>query len=478
MNGARSVTATFVRDVRRLTVTRTGPGRVTSSPAGIDCGSDCTEDYPIDTTVVLTATPDAGAVFVGWGGACSGTSQTCTVTMNVKRSVTATFASLHQLTVAKAGTGGGTVSSTPSGIDCGATCTASYAAGTTVALTAAPDASSVFVGWSGGCTGTKLTCNVTMSSAKTVTATFTRIVVSIADASGNEGNPGSPGLLSFSVTVSPAPGHAVTVPFTLQPGSAGAGTDYGNPTLSPITISANGAAEVIKVPLVADLVKEPNETFTVALQAPTGAALGDGTATGTIVNDDVCTQVGGPGADELTGTSGADYLCGLGGNDTLIGLDGDDVLHGGAGVDTVSYEDAASRVTGSLSTSITGSSTGSDDIIAVENFIGTSGVDVVSGTDANNVLSGRGGGDVLRGGDGEDSVAGGGGDDTLYGGANNDLLNGNAGIDLLFGEAGNNDELHGGPEGGNTLDGGPGKQDICSAAPPPGDTRINCERFS
>jgi hypothetical protein len=74
-----------------LTVSKTGPGTVRSSPAGIDCGSDCSESYAAGTVVTLSATPNGrSATFQGWGGVCSGTA-TCTVTMNAARSVTAAF---------------------------------------------------------------------------------------------------------------------------------------------------------------------------------------------------------------------------------------------------------------------------------------------------------------------------------------------------------------------------------------------------
>src|SRR5690606_32031794 len=53
------------------------------------------------------------------------------------------------LSVVLAGSGGGTVTSVPAGIDCGATCTAPFDAGTSVTLTAVPDATSAFGGWSG-----------------------------------------------------------------------------------------------------------------------------------------------------------------------------------------------------------------------------------------------------------------------------------------------------------------------------------------
>jgi hypothetical protein len=75
-----------------LTVTRsgTGSGTVTSSPAGIDCGSSCSESYPGGVTVTLTASPAAGSVFAGWSGACAGTGA-CAGPMTSDRSVGATF---------------------------------------------------------------------------------------------------------------------------------------------------------------------------------------------------------------------------------------------------------------------------------------------------------------------------------------------------------------------------------------------------
>jgi hypothetical protein len=78
-----------------------------------------------------------------------------------------------QLTVAKDGTGTGSVTSKPDAISCGPTCSAGLTVGT-VTLTATPDAQSDLTAWSGaGCSGTG-TCTVVMDAAKSVTATFTR----------------------------------------------------------------------------------------------------------------------------------------------------------------------------------------------------------------------------------------------------------------------------------------------------------------
>jgi uncharacterized repeat protein (TIGR02543 family) len=95
--------------------------------------------------------------------------------MSTAQTVTATFNSqttVYALTVTKSGNGSGTVTSSTGGINCGSTCSANIASGTTVTLTAAAASGSTFGGWSNGCTGTSTTCTVSMTAARTVTATF------------------------------------------------------------------------------------------------------------------------------------------------------------------------------------------------------------------------------------------------------------------------------------------------------------------
>jgi hypothetical protein len=77
------------------------------------------------------------------------------------------------LTVAKAGSGNGTVTSSPLGnIDCGNKCSAWFDPPAHVTLTATPAAGSVFEGWSGACSGTG-DCLLSMVDApRSVTATF------------------------------------------------------------------------------------------------------------------------------------------------------------------------------------------------------------------------------------------------------------------------------------------------------------------
>ncbi|HEY7604888.1 MAG TPA: InlB B-repeat-containing protein [Gaiellaceae bacterium] len=96
MSAARSVSAAFSGGSSaqvELAVTVTGRGTVTGG--GIDCGNGktvCTAREREGSTVGLTATAAAGARFVGWGGACTGTSPSCTVEMDDAERVTATFA--------------------------------------------------------------------------------------------------------------------------------------------------------------------------------------------------------------------------------------------------------------------------------------------------------------------------------------------------------------------------------------------------
>ena len=79
---------------------------------------------------------------------------------------------VYTLTVAKAGSGTGTITSSPSGINCGADCTETYTNGTSVTLTAISDAGSTFTGWTGGgCSGTG-NCVITMNADTGVTAVF------------------------------------------------------------------------------------------------------------------------------------------------------------------------------------------------------------------------------------------------------------------------------------------------------------------
>lgn len=184
-----------------LTVATAGSGSGSVGGAGFDCdwdgttkSGDCTEVYAATTTVGLIAIP-AGTV-ASWAGCDLVTGNEClVVSQSTDRTVTVTFKRAYPLSVARAGTGSGTVTSSPAGISCGADCAESYAEGTTVTLTAAAAAGSTFTGWSGACTGTG-TCTLAMSAARAATATFDAVVPAYSLTVATEG--------SGTVTSSPA----------------------------------------------------------------------------------------------------------------------------------------------------------------------------------------------------------------------------------------------------------------------------------
>lgn len=177
LSGTSGANTVIVGAAYALTVSKsgTGIGTITSSPAGINCGTDCAESYASGASVTLTASPAGGSTFGGWSGACTGTGA-CTVSMTAVKSVAATFSIVEiqlpgglptqSLSISKTGTG--TVTSSPAGIDCGTDCSESFNAGSSVILTAAPSAGYAFSSWSGVCSGTSATCTVTMDSAGTL----------------------------------------------------------------------------------------------------------------------------------------------------------------------------------------------------------------------------------------------------------------------------------------------------------------------
>lgn len=166
-----------------VNLTGTGTGAVKSKQPGIACPGACVAEYDEGSEVVLTATPDAHSAFVGWSGACTGTSTTCRVTMSAAREVSAEFEALPQqnLTVSVEGSGEGKVTSEPAGIECSVgstgTCVEHFNEGSVVTLTATPAPHTRFLEWLGvACDeSTSPTCQVTMSHAEAIGARFEAI---------------------------------------------------------------------------------------------------------------------------------------------------------------------------------------------------------------------------------------------------------------------------------------------------------------
>jgi hypothetical protein len=195
MDGDQQVSAAWAKSSASalLTVTISGNGHVKGGP--IDCPSTCSATEPLNSTVTLTASPGDGSTFTGWtGDVCAATTATtCTFTMIGATDVTVTFASPGP-TLRVAVNGNGNVSGGTGAINCGnggSVCSANFAQNATVSLIATVATGATFVGWSGACGGTATTCTVSMSSAKSVTATFL---------GGTAGGTGTTALLSVAVS--------------------------------------------------------------------------------------------------------------------------------------------------------------------------------------------------------------------------------------------------------------------------------------
>lgn len=193
---ARTVGASFSAPVGNFTLTILGGGNgdgVVPGPNGSSCvitggvaSGTCVFSTVANAQLQLGALPASGHTFTGWSGACGGTGS-CNLTMSQDRTITASFAApiaTYTLSVSAAGAGNGTVSSNVGGINCNAvagttsgTCAANFTSNALVTLSYNPSPGHVFSGWSGACGGNG-SCQVSMTQAKSVTATFAPQVAS------------------------------------------------------------------------------------------------------------------------------------------------------------------------------------------------------------------------------------------------------------------------------------------------------------
>ena len=191
------------------------------------------------------------------------------------------------LTVAKAGTGSGTVTAT--GINCGTDCTEIFSGSRQ--LTAAASAGSIFAGWSGGgCSGTAATCTVNLTANTTVTATFSTqpvqtFTLTVAKAGTGSGTVTATGIncgtdcteiFSGSRQLTAAAGA----------GSIFAGWSGGGCSGTAATCTVNLTANTT---VTATFSTQPVQTFTLTV-AKSGTGSGTVTATGIACGAD-CSEV-------------------------------------------------------------------------------------------------------------------------------------------------------------------------------------------
>ena len=104
--------------------------------------------------------------------------------------------------------------------------------------------------------------------------------VSVADAQIQEAEGAA---LAFRVTLAAAQPSVVSVRYATSDGTATAGADY-VATSGVLRFAPGETGKTVSVPVLNDTHDEGSETLTLALSAPFGAEVADGTATGTIVN--------------------------------------------------------------------------------------------------------------------------------------------------------------------------------------------------
>ena len=207
-------------EIARLTVTPTGGGTVSGNR--ISCGGSavaCTRLANPGDVLTLTATPDPGATFLHWTGACTaaGSSPVCAATAIGSRGTSAVFG--YPVRVSVSGTGAGRVASSPGTASCTSSCATIYAYGRQITLTAHPDSASGFGGWSGACAGANPTptCTVTVTGPTNVGVRFDA-AVELAEAGAGAryawGRHADPRALGGSYLVDHRAGASATFGFT------------------------------------------------------------------------------------------------------------------------------------------------------------------------------------------------------------------------------------------------------------------------
>ncbi len=133
MSAAKEVEAQFEPSYVLKVVKTAGSGTVVStSSAGINCGSECQAPFKKASTVTLTASPAAGYTINSWSGCkAKPTALTCTVEMDKgttekPKEVKVSFLAIPSFSIEKAGSGAGKVSAT--GISCDESCSKASAA--------------------------------------------------------------------------------------------------------------------------------------------------------------------------------------------------------------------------------------------------------------------------------------------------------------------------------------------------------------
>ncbi len=199
-------------------------------------------------------------------------------------------------------------------------------------------------------------CDVGAYEAVTATLSFA------GNVSAAEGTGGTT-TFTFTISRGSATSGIATVQVDTADGTASAGSDYTAIVGQTVTIPDGASSATVSVTVNADAVAEPDETFTVNLSNPTNAAITGGSATGTIVNDDVPGAIVSPTSGLATTEAGgtATFTVVLGSQpaaDVTIGVTSSDATEGTAAPASLTFTSANWNVAQTVTV------TGVDDILA------------------------------------------------------------------------------------------------------------------
>ncbi len=173
----------FERSEYKLTVNNSVNGNIVGQD--INCGLICNKEYPLDTQINLTATPNADYQFYSWGGACAGMVNPCQIIMNQLQNVTANFipeTNYYNININNIANGIVSLRANNcdtdcseqyvQGITCDSNCIDKYVENTRITLTAKANDGYTVSNWDGDCSGTTDTCVFTLNKDANVTVTF------------------------------------------------------------------------------------------------------------------------------------------------------------------------------------------------------------------------------------------------------------------------------------------------------------------
>ncbi|MDM8517503.1 InlB B-repeat-containing protein [Desulfobacterales bacterium HSG16] len=183
IDSSKSVIAVFKKmespNTLTVSVEPADSGSVHSYPGEIACPGRCSEEFPENSKVSLTATPKPGYEFDRWGQDASSTTISTEISISSAKNVKAIFKPVEEpktLTVEiwpdkKAGT----VHSWPAGVECPGICSSTFARSASIEVIASPSPGYQFDRWEGDSSDTGPKTILKMDDAKYVKAVFSKI---------------------------------------------------------------------------------------------------------------------------------------------------------------------------------------------------------------------------------------------------------------------------------------------------------------